>query len=682
MALEGGNGANCGHHLFDGLDAQYADATASFIETYNHLFLDAPPLPAVVALTANTVAELRQAIATANQAPQQAHAIAVGASPLQFDAPAAAGDALPHVIGQVVLQPSPALQAQGVFLRGGGPGSGFRLASVGQGGSLEVAGITAEDFHAAGNGGVLAFAAGSRGHVRRSSFVGNAAANGGAIHAAGALAVSDSRFVGNQAEEHGGAINLGGSGATVIERNVFEDNVAGSSGGTLRVSGSYLPGPLRVAGNQVRAAAGPAPIALSDGVARFQFNTVDVATGGAAFLSTGAAVLQGNVLNDRDIATARRGPAAGGKLLCSGAASSALASHGANVATEPSCGLDQASDLVTAAPGLELAQGLIVLATDSPALERGPAEGLVAAGGNRFELPCGYRDIRGLGRPQDADGDGVFACDSGAWELQAGADLDSRQSGAYYDPARSGEGHLVELIGGGLAVVSTYTYGMDGGMAWFTGVGRVVGNTVVVDDMTMTSGGVFGPGFDPDAVVRTRVGGASFVFSDCDAVDRPGHFAFQASHPGAFEDLATSANRLTTILPCSGSPAALVHRSGSYYDPARSGEGVFLQYLPNGGVVLVFYGYTPQGQQFWAIAGSTTLDGDTLTAQMVYPAGTSRFGSHFSPDEVELQPWGTMTLQHTGCNTARLGYHSTIAGYGSGSHDYVRLTAIDGTRCP
>lgn len=439
MALEGGNGANCGHHLFDGLDAQYADATASFIETYNHLFLEEPPPPAVVALTANTVAELRQAIATANQAPQQAHAIAMGASLLQFDAPAAAGDALPHVIGQVVLQPSPALQAQGVVLRGGGPGSGFRLASVGQGGSLEVAGITAEDFHAAGNGGVLAFGAGSRGHVRRSSFVGNAAANGGAIHAAGALAVSDSRFVGNQAEGHGGAINLRGSGATVIERNVFEDNVAGSSGGTLRVSG------------------------------------------------------------------------------------------------------------------------------------------------------C---------------------------------------------------------------------------------------------DMTMTSGGVFGPGFDPDAVVRTRVGGASFVFSDCDAVDRPGHFAFQASHPGAFEDLATSANRLTAILPCSGSPAALVHRSGSYYDPARSGEGVFVQYLPNGGVVLVFYGYTPQGQQFWAIAGSTTLDGDTLTAQMVYPAGTSRFGSHFSPDEVELQPWGTMTLQHTGCNTARLGYHSTIAGYGSGSHDYVRLTAIDGTRCP
>lgn len=107
-----------------------------------------------------------------------------------------------------------------------------------------------------------------------------------------------------------------------------------------------------------------------------------------------------------------------------------------------------------------------------------------------------------------------------------------------------------------------------------------------------------------------------------------------------------------------------------------------MQHQPEGTAVLVCDGYTPQGEQFWAIAGSTSIVGDTPAAQMLYPAGTSRFGSRFVSGEVDLQPWGTMRLRHTGCNSATLSYEATVEGYGSGSYGYVRLTAIEGADCP
>jgi hypothetical protein len=96
----------------------------------------------------------------------------------------------------------------------------------------------------------------------------------------------------------------------------------------------------------------------------------------------------------------------------------------------------------------------------------------------------------------------------------------------------------------------------------------------------------------------------------------------------------------------------------------------------------VFYGFTPQGQPFWAISGETTVQGDTLTAVMHFPSATTRFGRGFNAGQITLAPWGTITLTHTGCNTATFAYQSSVSGYGSGSHAYQRLTQPAGTACP
>lgn len=397
--------------------------------------------------------------------------------------------------------------------------------------------------------------------------------------------------------------------------------------------------------------------------------------------STGQTELAGNVLDANPLAPPQA------KANCADFGSGAIRSVGGNLSSDNSCFLTEPSDLVSSDSLLLAADdnGILALPPGSPGIERG-AHGVLLQPtdtGTTTRLPCSYRDIRGLGRPQDADGDGVYACDSGAWELQAGPDLGPAQSGIYFDPTRSGEGHFVELIGGGAALVSTFTYGLEGGMAWFIGVGSVVGNSIVVEQMLGTRGGVFGPDFDEGTVERYPVGGLSLVYADCEATTRPGHFAFGAEPGAGFEDVATAVVRLAAIVPCAGQASPLAWRSGAWYPVSRSGEGLFVQYLPDGRAVLVYYGYTPSGEQFWAFSDDgVSIDGNVLTVPLLYPAATTRFGRGFSAAEVDLQPFGTLTMTQIDCDHASVLLAPTLDGFVGGSYEYLRLTRIEGTQCP
>ena len=106
-----------------------------------------------------------------------------------------------------------------------------------------------------------------------------------------------------------------------------------------------------------------------------------------------------------------------------------------------------------------------------------------------------------------------------------------------------------------------------------------------------------------------------------------------------------------------------------------------MQILPDGRVVVIWYTYDPQGRQFWTISSEATLSGNTITANMAYPAQTTRFGSNFNASQVQLALWGTLTLTYSGCNSMTVAYNSSVAGFGSGQYNYTRLTGIAGTTC-
>jgi len=366
------------------------------------------------------------------------------------------------------------------------------------------------------------------------------------------------------------------------------------------------------------------------------------------------------------------------KSLCHDFGIGTFISLGFNVDTDGSCALDQPTDLPNTDPMIVFdANGIPQPQPGSPLIESGPVNF------TNNVLPCMYKDLNNLGRPQDFDLDGVFTCDRGPVEIQGGPDIGAPQTAAYFAANRSGEGAFVEILTGGRAIISFYTYSPDGlALAWLVGLGRVVGNSVVVDEMQRVTGGVFGAGFDPAKIVRTNVGGMSMVFPDCAANTHPGRLNFTAESTSGLEHLLQSASRLTFVVNCDGTKAVNADRSGAFFARARSGEGIFVQWLSDGRVVLVFYTFDANGNPFWTISDvdNTVVNGNTVTANMLYAEGKTRYGAKFNPAEVKLAPWGTTTLTYTGDKSLNFAYNSVVAGFGAGNHDYVRLTQPLGTK--
>ena len=89
--------------------------------------------------------------------------------------------------------------------------------------------------------------------------------------------------------------------------------------------------------------------------------------------------------------------------------------------------------------------------------------------------------------------------------------------GSWFDPSRNGEGFHIEQITDGSAVFLWYSYDLDGSKKWFIGSGGVVTENsdhinIIFDQVYITSGGIFGMGFDPNDVIPTVWGSAEFNF--------------------------------------------------------------------------------------------------------------------------------------------------------------------------
>ena len=258
-------------------------------------------------------------------------------------------------------------------------------------------------------------------------------------------------------------------------------------------------------------------------------------------------------------------------------------------------------------------------------------------------------------------------------------------SGQYYDPDRSGEGWLVEVLDEKRAMVYWFTFpplvGGQGLQQWMVGVGPIVDNRIVIDEFYFTRGPEFGPGFDPDQVQRMPWGRLEMEFESC---------RFARVHyegPPAFGQGELDGTRLVGLAgqPCDGViPRPPVPGapgiSGQWFDPSHDGEGWLLQEIAEGIVSMGWFTYDANGDQAW-IMGLGELQGRTLEFDSLYiPVGTG-FGDGFDADEVDRIPWGTATLEFHDCQSARLDYQSHLEGFGGGSLDPVRLTRPAGIDC-
>ncbi len=547
--------------------------------------------------------------------------------------------------------------------------------------------LTIEGFSSAGNGGAISAADSAFVYLFGMTFLNNVAAfEGGAIFLLGnaRLFALKSRFEGNRSNGVGGAISLRGAAYMTIILSAMINNVASPFGCDFNVNSTATLYALFLMNNVFNSNC--ANVLIENPLGRLFLIMNTFYGNGNLIDSTASAFFFGNIL--RLTASGKKNIDGTQKAVCNDFGTNAIQSLGYNISTENSCAFNQATDMANTDPMINPpdANNLLVPMSGSPVIDAGASQIQVDPDGKAF-LPCAYADSRGLGRPQDANGDGVFECDLGSYEVQGGDDLTNAQSGLYYDIDRSGEGIIVEMLGGESALVTMFTYHPNKtDLMWLIGVGKVVGNSIVIDNIQRTSGGVFGASFNADNIVRTDVGGMSIVFPDCNSTNNPGRLTFQAGFEfvDELENLLVKNQRLSKLLDCSNQsqPNSMTGRSGAFYDPSRSGEGVFVEVLDNGSAVVIFYSYTPDGKQFWFISSDVQITGNTITATMVYPASTTGFGSQFVANEVDLQPWGSLILEYqTGCNLVDVSYDSIVMGFGTGNLSYQRLTQPAGTTC-
>lgn len=254
--------------------------------------------------------------------------------------------------------------------------------------------------------------------------------------------------------------------------------------------------------------------------------------------------------------------------------------------------------------------------------------------------------------------------------------VDPGHSATWYDPARDGEGFVLENLDGVNALVYWFTYDEDGGQRWLTGLGTIAGNRIVIPELVLTTGGRFGPPFDPDAVVRQAVGSGEFWFTGCDE----GWFDYEAfGQHGRFALRRTSRTMTVDCDPATGPGQPEAAQSGSWYDPTHDGEGYALQWMTNGNVIMTWYSFDPEGRPYWML-GVGIPEGDEIVFPDMHATRGARFGADFDPGEVERFLWGEVRLRLQ-CGEGEADYASVLPAFGSGSFQLQRLTGLAGLSC-
>ncbi|WP_181918915.1 hypothetical protein [Wenzhouxiangella sediminis] len=119
--------------------------------------------------------------------------------------------------------------------------------------------------------------------------------------------------------------------------------------------------------------------------------------------------------------------------------------------------------------------------------------------------------------------------------------------------------------------------------------------------------------------------------------------------------------------------------TGNWFNPEASGQGFQLQVMPDGRAVAFWFTYDANGNQVWLV-GEDYIDGNTLNLQMSQPVGAS-FGDGYNSDDVELIPFGTVSLTFDDCNSGTATWQSSNPDFGSGQMPLQRLSSSAGVNC-
>lgn len=278
-------------------------------------------------------------------------------------------------------------------------------------------------------------------------------------------------------------------------------------------------------------------------------------------------------------------------------------------------------------------------------------------------------------------GDSVFAFNAlggmREFRLTEEAIPGAGHTAAWFNPARDGEGWILEMLNDGRGLLYWFTYDERGAPRWLVGAGRVDGNRVEIPQLLAPSGGRFGPGFNPDDVVRPVVGSASLVFDDCNR----GALTYSAfGQAQVIEAVKLSRTmRVDCNPPADDGDNDRALQSGSWFDPAFDGQGFSFQWLTSGDALVTWFTYDDAGNPFW-MTGVGRTDGDEVVFPSLTATRGARFGLDFDAAEVERFDWGSLRLRFS-CEEGSAEYASSLPGFGQGMFNLRRLGRLRGLEC-
>jgi hypothetical protein len=131
------------------------------------------------------------------------------------------------------------------------------------------------------------------------------------------------------------------------------------------------------------------------------------------------------------------------------------------------------------------------------------------------------------------------------------------------------------------------------------------------------------------------------------------------------------------------------YTTGTYFDPTRSGEGLFWEVAERGdGTRFAFFSwftYAPDGRPTWII-GNVDVPAGVRTIQIpAFHFSGGGFAGNFNPANIVSRPWGNVRFTFRDCNNLVLEFDSTHSDAnvptGEGTRLWQRLSAINGFVC-
>jgi hypothetical protein len=284
----------------------------------------------------------------------------------------------------------------------------------------------------------------------------------------------------------------------------------------------------------------------------------------------------------------------------------------------------------------------------------------------------------------------------------SGMVLDGGISGSWFDPGHDGEGWVIEVLEDGSVFLVWFTYPPDPSpgdeQRWIVGVGYIQNDHIVVEDLEILTGAVFGAGFDPADIVREDWGRLEMIFSDCSngtvSYSGPPDYGEgslvmkRLSRMDGLDCFSPVADASKFKAPDPADPAddeadfglAAMAVSGSFFQPERDGEGWLMENLGDNRALAYWFTFSPDGTPAWLLGIGVINQSDVQFDDMLAFSG-GRFGAAFNPDDVHFESWGRLNLFFDDCDNGTISYDALDDTWGEGEIPVIRLTSIAGTDC-